>query len=120
MVLSHNTTPIAQMMVCLSMHPHSQKLNHLTIFHYGDLRDTRPLTHIISCFNDLFFLYKMIHASLKQLSKKPKKDVEILADQAVFKLWVKKAKISFSLIVQELLGLPKFYCYFLSSLDDLL
>ena len=35
-----------------------------------------------------------------------KNGIEILVDQAVFKLWIKTVKILFWSITQELLGLP--------------
>ena len=49
------------------------------------------------------------NASWSKLSKKLKKGIEILADQAVFKLWIKTVKILFWSITQELLDLLKYY-----------
>ena len=44
--------------------------------------------------------------------KEFKNGTEILAGQAVFKLWIKTVKMLFGSITQEPLGLPKFWCYF--------
>ena len=49
-----------------------------------------------------------------------KNGIEILVDQAIFKLWIKTVKLLFGSLTQEPLGLPKFLCYFLRCLDNLL
>ena len=54
----------------------------------------------------------MIYASYSKLFKELKNGIEILVGQAVFKLWIKTIKMLFGSVTQELLGLPKFWCYF--------
>ena len=54
------------------------------------------------------FFEKLNYASLRKLSKELKIDFEILAGQAVFKLWIKTVKILFWSIIQEPLALLKF------------
>ena len=54
----------------------------------------------------------MTYASYSKLPKKLKNGIEILVDQAVFKLWIKTVKMLFGSITQEPLGLPNFYTIF--------
>ena len=60
-----------------------------------------------------------MYAFYSKLSKELKYGIEILVGQAAFKLWIKTVKILFWSTAQELLSL-QFYCYFLSSLENLL
>ena len=54
----------------------------------------------------------MTYASYCKLFKELKNGIEILVGQAVFQLWIKTVKMLFGSITQELLGLPKYQCYF--------
>ena len=54
------------------------------------------------------FFKKILHASESELSKKLKNGIEILVDQAGFKLWIKTFKIVFWSITRELHSLLKF------------
>ena len=47
-----------------------------------------------------------------KLSEELKDGIGILVGQAVFKLWIKRVKMLFCSITQELLGQLKLYCYF--------
>ena len=47
----------------------------------------------------------MMYASESKLPKELKNDIELLAGQAIFKLWIKTFKILFWSIILELLGL---------------
>ena len=60
--------------------------------------------------------WKIIYASYSKLPKELKNGIEILAGQAFFKLWIKAIKMLFGSIIQEPLGLPKFWYYFLVPL----
>ena len=53
--------------------------------------------------------WKIINASYSKLSEALKNGIEMSVDQAVFQLTV---KMLFGSITQELLGLPRFWCYF--------
>ena len=62
------------------------------------------LAYFVLCF-------KIINTFLKNNIKELKNDTEILADQALFKLWIKTVKMLLGSIIQEPLGLPKFQCH---------
>ena len=90
------------------------KLTFTDSFHFQE--DSAPLTknwHVLCTVSKLSTsFWKIIYASCSKLSKELKNDTEILVGQAVFKLWIKTAKILFWSITQEPLDLLKFQCYF--------
>ena len=54
----------------------------------------------------------MTYTPYSKLFKELKNGTEILVGKAVLKLWIKTVKMLFGSITQELIGLPKFWCYF--------
>ena len=65
----------------------------------------------IKMFYVLFQIYQHL-APYSKLFKELKNDIEILVDQAVFKIWIKTVKMLFGSVTQELLGLPEVWWYF--------
>ena len=55
------------------------------------------------------------HACTLKLFKELKNDLEILANGAIFKLWIKTVKIMFWSITQERLALLQIKCHFWAS-----
>ena len=81
----------------------------------------RKTTHFVLLLKIInLFFGKIINASYSKKYKKLKNGIEILVEHAVFKLWIKTVKMLFGSITQEPIGLSKFWCYFLNSLDNLL
>ena len=81
-------------------------------YHHFELREYCTPNQKLACLcsiSNLSTLFgKLKYALHSHLSRELKNGVEILVGQAIFKLWIKTAKVLFGSIIQEPLGLPKF------------
>ena len=84
---------------------------------FSHLGGTAPPNQKSACF---VLYHKIINIFLKKwymhlignCPRNQKNGIKFLVGQAVFKLWIKTIKMLFGSKIEELLGLPKCWCYF--------
>ena len=84
------------------------------VFLRGTATPTPNLADFVLYLKIINTSWKIKNASYSKLLKELKNGIMILVQvgQVLFKLWIKTFKLLSGSITQELLGLPKFWCYF--------